>query len=88
MVLFIPENGKDLSSPKKFVKEVARKVEVDIRIVQGTQDEWEKYNLQPDGGCHPSPFGAGMIARGLGFQHKKIERLIEINSLNHSLANA
>ncbi len=62
LVLFIPDNPEDLSSPANFVKEVAKKVRVGIRIVQGSHDEWEKYNLQPYV-CHPSAFGAGMIAR-------------------------
>jgi len=59
LVLFIPRNRADLSSPKKFVKEVGRKVKVDVRIVQGAPEEWEKYNLKPEGRCHPSHLELG-----------------------------
>jgi len=62
LVLFIPQNLHDLSSPAHFMKTISESVTVDIRVVEGTQAEWEKYNLKPDGGCHPSSFGVAMIA--------------------------
>ena len=63
LVLFIPQNREDLSSPETLIKGLAQKVAVELAIVRGSEDEWLRYNLNSY--CHPSAFGAGMIARAI-----------------------
>ena len=64
-VIFIPQSRFDLNSPVPWIKKfnLLHGDEINIRIMDLEDVDWERYNLRTDGSCHPSSYGYEMIAK-------------------------
>jgi hypothetical protein len=59
LVIFIPRNRETYQVSASYAATLGKGV---LEFTDPDMD-WTKYNLRPDGNCHPSPYGAGRIAR-------------------------
>ena len=65
IVIFIPQNRHDLTSPAVWIREHRKMygTDVDLRMLDRESVDWARYNQKPDGSCHPSSYGYDAISR-------------------------
>lgn len=65
MVIFIPQNRRDLDSPANWIEDYRRSKhgDVEMQIMDISGVDWTRYNQMQDGSCHPSSYGYDMIAK-------------------------
>ena len=65
IVLFIPGNRRDTTSPDKMTREINSQYGKNLVYNAGNMDiDWDLYNILP-GKCHPSEYGQESLARFL-----------------------
>lgn len=67
VVFFIPRSAQDTTSPTSWIERnrEALPPELTIRNMDFSGVQPERFNLKPNGDCHPSPYGAQQVAARL-----------------------
>lgn len=64
-VIFFPQNKYDLNSSKSWIAHFESRYgpQKNVRAIANDGIDWARYNLKPDGSCHPSSYGYAMLAK-------------------------
>lgn len=64
IIAFIPQNKKDTTSADEWIKTKGQIPQLQNRLFNAAMPDidWPRYNLKPNGDCHPSPYGYSRIA--------------------------